>query len=61
MFSRHPGVAEQSPAPAPFLHDLLVLIAVALATDGLYGAVAHLVSGKRQETGIRLALGAEGI
>jgi len=50
-------------APVRFFLVLLSVfawIAVALAAAGLYGVVAHLVTGRKQELGIRLALGAGG-
>jgi hypothetical protein len=57
------SVVAEELAPIRFFLVLLSVfawIAVALAAAGLYGVVAHLVSGRRQELGIRLALGARG-
>jgi predicted permease len=57
------SVVAEELAPIRFFLILLSVfawIAVALAAAGLYGVVAHLVSGRRQELGIRLALGARG-
>ena len=56
------ALVSEEMAPVRFFLILLSVfawIAVALAAAGLYGVVAHLVAGRRQELGIRLALGAK--
>jgi predicted permease len=51
----------QGPASAPaFLVGVFGLLALLLASVGLYGVMAHSVSQRTREFGIRLAMGAEG-
>ena len=54
------GVVEEEPRFVTTLMGLLAIVAVALATVGLYGSQSEWVNQRRRELGVRMALGARG-